>query len=90
MKPVLSLRHANFLHHYPAMPLPRLQADFSARIADPQGVRAIFEPMPGVFFFMKAFSGAEVSQSCGCSAGRVAYAFRASPPRLHGPEAREP
>ena len=34
------------------MPL-RLQKDFFARIADPQGVRAIFEHMPGVFFFMK-------------------------------------
>ena len=41
----------------PAMPLPRLQAEFFDQIADPQGVRAIFEHMPGVFFFMKDDQG---------------------------------
>ncbi|MFZ2279261.1 MAG: helix-turn-helix domain-containing protein [Prosthecobacter sp.] len=39
------------------MSLPRLQAEFFAQIADPQGVRAIFEHMPGVFFFMKDDQG---------------------------------
>lgn len=43
------------------MPLPRLQADFFARIADPQGVRAIFEHMPGVFFFMKDDQGRHIA-----------------------------
>ncbi|MFC5456374.1 AraC family transcriptional regulator [Prosthecobacter fluviatilis] len=43
------------------MPLPRLQADFFARIADPQGVRAIFEHMPGVFFFMKDDRGRHIA-----------------------------
>ncbi len=43
------------------MPLPRLQAEFFARIADPQGVRAIFEHMPGVFFFMKDDQGRHIA-----------------------------
>lgn len=43
------------------MPLPRLQAEFFARIADPQGVRAIFEHMPGVFFFMKDSQGRHIA-----------------------------
>jgi PAS domain-containing protein len=43
------------------MPLPRLQADFFAQIADPQGVRAIFEHMPGVFFFMKDDQGRHIA-----------------------------
>jgi PAS domain S-box-containing protein len=43
------------------MPLPRLQADFFDRIADPQGVRAIFEHMPGVFFFMKDDQGRHIA-----------------------------
>lgn len=43
------------------MPLPRLQAEFFAHIADPQGVRAIFEHMPGVFFFMKDDQGRHIA-----------------------------
>ena len=42
------------------MPL-RLQKDFFARIADSQGVRAIFEHMPGVFFFMKDDQGRHIA-----------------------------
>lgn len=43
------------------MSLPRLQAEFFSRIADPQSVRAIFEHMPGVFFFMKDDQGRHIA-----------------------------
>ena len=43
------------------MQLPRLQAEFFARIADSQGVRAIFEHMPGVFFFVKDDQGRHIA-----------------------------
>ena len=43
------------------MSLPRLQADFFARIADPQSVRAIFEHLPGVFFFLQDDQGRHIS-----------------------------
>jgi AraC-like DNA-binding protein len=39
----------------------RLQADFFARIADPQAVREIFEHLPGVFFFMKDDQGRHIA-----------------------------
>lgn len=39
----------------------RLQKDFFSRIADSQGVRAIFEHMPGVFFFMKDDQGRHIA-----------------------------
>lgn len=43
------------------MPSSRLQADFFARIADPQAVREIFEHLPGVFFFMKDDRGRHIA-----------------------------
>lgn len=43
------------------MASPRLQADFFARMADPQGVRAIFEHLPGVFFFVKDAHGRHIA-----------------------------
>lgn len=43
------------------MPSPSLQAEFFARIADPQAVRAIFEHMPGVFFFVKDARGRHIA-----------------------------
>ena len=39
----------------------RLQAEFFARIADPQAVRAIFEHLPGVFFFVKDDRGRHIA-----------------------------
>jgi len=39
----------------------RLQAEFFARIADPQAVREIFEHLPGVFFFMKDDQGRHIA-----------------------------
>lgn len=43
------------------MAVPRLQADFFARMADPQGVRAVFEHLPGVFFFVKDAHGRHIA-----------------------------
>lgn len=43
------------------MASPRLQTEFFARIADPQAVRAIFEHMPGVFFFVKDSQGRHIA-----------------------------
>ena len=43
------------------MSVPRLQADFFARMADPQAVRAIFEHLPGVFFFVKDAQGRHIA-----------------------------
>lgn len=43
------------------MASPRLQAEFFSQIADPQAVRAIFEHMPGVFFFMKDAQGRHIA-----------------------------
>ena len=43
------------------MATPRLQAEFFARIADPQAVRAIFEHLPGVFFFVKDAEGRHIA-----------------------------
>ncbi|MCB1208638.1 MAG: helix-turn-helix domain-containing protein, partial [Verrucomicrobiales bacterium] len=43
------------------MALSRLQAEFFSQIADPQGVRVIFEHMPGVFFFMKDAQGRHIA-----------------------------
>jgi AraC-like DNA-binding protein len=43
------------------MASPRLQAEFFARMADPQGVRAIFEHLPGVFFFVKDAHGRHIA-----------------------------
>lgn len=40
---------------------PRLQAEFFARIADPQAVREIFEHLPGVFFFVKDDQGRHIA-----------------------------
>lgn len=39
----------------------RLQADFFARMADPQAVREIFEHLPGVFFFVKDAQGRHIA-----------------------------
>lgn len=39
----------------------RLQAEFFARIADPQAVREIFEHLPGVFFFVKDDQGRHIA-----------------------------
>ena len=39
----------------------RLQIEFFARMADPQGVRAIFEHLPGVFFFVKDDLGRHIA-----------------------------
>lgn len=38
-----------------------IQAEFFARIGDPQAVRAIFEHMPGVFFFVKDAQGRHIA-----------------------------
>lgn len=43
------------------MASPPLQAEFFARMADPQGVRAIFEHLPGVFFFVKDAHGRHIA-----------------------------
>lgn len=43
------------------MPSPRLQAEFFAQMADPQGVRAVFEHLPGVFFFVKDAEGRHIA-----------------------------
>ena len=43
------------------MPSRDIQADFFARIADPQAVRAIFEHLPGVFFFVKDAEGRHIA-----------------------------
>ncbi len=43
------------------MASPTLQAEFFARMADPQGVRAIFEHLPGVFFFVKDADGRHIA-----------------------------
>lgn len=43
------------------MPALRLQTDFFAKMADPQGVRAIFEHLPGVFFFVKDAEGRHIA-----------------------------
>lgn len=43
------------------MKRPCLQAEFFARIADPQAVREIFEHLPGVFFFMKDDQGRHIA-----------------------------
>lgn len=43
------------------MTAPRLQAEFFARIADPQAVREIFEHLPGVFFFVKDDQGRHIA-----------------------------
>ncbi len=43
------------------MPAPRLQTDFFTQMADPQGVRAIFEHLPGVFFFVKDALGRHIA-----------------------------
>lgn len=43
------------------MAAPRLQAEFFARIADPQAVREIFEYLPGVFFFVKDAQGRHIA-----------------------------
>lgn len=43
------------------MPSPNLQRSFFARIADPQAVRAIFEHLPGVFFFVKDDQGRHIA-----------------------------
>lgn len=43
------------------MASPRLQAEFFARIADPQAVREIFEHLPGVFFFVKDDQGRHIA-----------------------------
>lgn len=40
---------------------PPLQADFFARMADPQGVREVFEHLPGVFFFVKDDQGRHIA-----------------------------
>ncbi|MEP6671080.1 MAG: helix-turn-helix domain-containing protein [Chthoniobacter sp.] len=39
----------------------RLQAEFFARMADPQALRAIFEHLPGVFFFVKDAQGRHIA-----------------------------
>jgi len=39
----------------------RFQADFFARMADPHAVRAIFEHLPGVFFFVKDARGRHIA-----------------------------
>lgn len=36
---------------------PRLQAEFFAQMLDPQAVRAMFDHLPGVFFFIKDAQG---------------------------------
>lgn len=38
-----------------------IQTDFFDRMADPQGIRAIFEHMPGVFFFVKDAQGRHIA-----------------------------
>jgi PAS domain S-box-containing protein len=43
------------------MAAPRLQTEFFAQMADPQGVRAIFEHLPGVFFFVKDAQGRHIA-----------------------------
>src|SRR4051812_16051448 len=43
------------------MPKPDLQQRFFARMADPQGVRAIFEHLPNVFFFVKDAQGRHIA-----------------------------
>ena len=43
------------------MPSERLQVDFFARMADPQGVREVFEHLPGVFFFVKDAQGRHIA-----------------------------
>ncbi|HSI63343.1 MAG TPA: helix-turn-helix domain-containing protein [Candidatus Saccharimonadia bacterium] len=40
---------------------PPLQAEFFARMADPQGIRAIFEHLPNVFFFVKDAHGRHIA-----------------------------
>jgi PAS domain S-box-containing protein len=40
---------------------PRLQAEFFARMADPQAVREVFEHLPGVFFFVKDDQGRHIA-----------------------------
>ena len=39
------------------MPTHALQSDFFVSMADPQGFRALFEHLPGVFFFVKDADG---------------------------------
>ncbi len=43
------------------MAASNLQAEFFARIADPQAVREIFEHLPGVFFFVKDDQGRHIA-----------------------------
>jgi AraC-like DNA-binding protein len=43
------------------MTAPCLQTEFFARMADPQAVRAIFEHLPGVFFFVKDAQGRHIA-----------------------------
>jgi AraC-like DNA-binding protein len=43
------------------MSLPRLQTEFFSRIGDSQSVRAVFEHLPGVFFFMKDDLGRHIA-----------------------------
>jgi AraC-like DNA-binding protein len=38
-----------------------LQSEFFARMADPQGVREVFEHLPGVFFFVKDDQGRHIA-----------------------------
>ena len=39
----------------------RLQEEFFAQMADPQAIRAIFEHLPGVFFFVKDAHGRHIA-----------------------------
>jgi len=43
------------------MPSDRLQAEFFARMAEPQAMREIFEHLPGVFFFVKDTQGRHIA-----------------------------
>lgn len=43
------------------MPAKDLQRQFFAQMADPQGVRAIFEHLPNVFFFVKDAQGRHIA-----------------------------
>ncbi len=45
------------------MPDRGLQSDFFAAMADPQGFKALFEHLPGVFFFVKDLEGRMIAAS---------------------------
>ena len=57
------------------MPKDAIQSDFFASMADPQGFRALFEHLPGVFFFVKDAEGRMIAASAG--EGRSPYHRRA-------------